>query len=354
MAPGRVALAQGSSQPPAPTAPVATDFKAPRTPWGDPDLRGTWPFNQYNAIRIPFQRAEGLGDTAWLTEEAYAARLERARESDETLAEDERTISSMSMLDWVQSSSMGRRNSLLIDPADGRLPALTAEAEAIEAAGRTTRVAGIEVEWVDDLSVWERCVTLGFPAAMLPSRESSLAVRIFQSPGFVVIHHEMMATRIVPIVRPDEAGRRWPDGTRAWMGQAIGHWEGDTLVIETRNIVAGDSASDDVALRASTPLDIRDRLPTGPHALVIERLTLLGPDRMNYDLTYADPDVFTAPWTVRLEWTRDDAYEMYEFACHEGNVAIRNIISETRARQRDRANGVIVEDIELPYPFPAG
>jgi hypothetical protein len=123
---------------------------------------------------------------------------------------------------------------------------------------------------------------------------------------------------------------------RGWLGQSRGRWEGDTLVIETTNIIAGDSASNDVWERAGSPLPGRGKgtIATSAQAHAVERLTMTGPDRIAYAVTYTDPGVFTAPWTIELEWTRNPSYRLHEYACHEGNVAIRDMIKASRAQRK--------------------
>jgi hypothetical protein len=132
----------------------------------------------------------------------------------------------------------------------------------------------------------------------------------------------------------------------AWMGDSIGRWDGKTLVIETTNIKSGDSATREVARRAASPLNMATQgvpplntIPTSEQARVVERLTMTGPDTIVHELTYSDPLVFTAPWTTRLEWTRDEDYKFFEYACHEGNVMIRNYITASRAQRADIAAG---------------
>ncbi|WEK48286.1 MAG: hypothetical protein P0Y56_08325 [Candidatus Andeanibacterium colombiense] len=122
---------------------------------------------------------------------------------------------------------------------------------------------------------------------------------------------------------------------RAWHGDSRGHWEGDTLVIETANIVSGDSATADLARRAAGPFPGRNHAtqPVGPVARATERLTMTTPDTIDYRVTYDDPDTFVAPWTVALEWTRDDSYMIYEYACHEGNT-VREAITAARGGRK--------------------
>jgi hypothetical protein len=157
-------------------------------------------------------------------------------------------------------------------------------------------------------------------------------IRVFQSPGFVVLQLELLGTRVIPIGE----GGRWPAAVRGWMGQSRGRWDGQTLVIETTNMVAGDSATRDLARRAGQPISGRDggRVPMSERASAVERLTMTGPDTIAYQVTYTDPEVYTAPWTVALEWDRDASYRMYEFACHEGNGSVRDMIQSSRAQRK--------------------
>ena len=218
----------------------------------------------------------------------------------------------------------------------GRLPALLPQAEALRQAGRSSWVQGQAYDWLDDFDTWDRCITRGFPASMLPFRYNN-GIRVFQAPGFVVIHFEMLGDRIIPLRRGDH----WPQAVRSWMGDSLGHWEGQTLVVETTNIVAGDGATHDVWKRAASPLNVatqgvpaNNAIPVSALARVVERFTRAGPGALVYELTYSDPEVFTAPWTARITWTRDDGYAFYEYACQEGNQAIRNNILATRAGRR--------------------
>ena len=157
---------------------------------------------------------------------------------------------------------------------------------------------------------------------------------MFQSPGYVVLQLEVLGTRIIPVGH----GAPAPANVRSWGGHSLGHWEGNTLVIETNDIVAGDSASGDLAKRTGSPITGRGHgvVPMSEKASTVERLTMTGPDTMAYEVTYSDPDVFAGPWTAEVEWTRDDKYRMYEFACHEGNE-VRQLITSSRAQRRHEA-----------------
>jgi hypothetical protein len=174
---------------------------------------------------------------------------------------------------------------------------------------------------------------------MLPFHYNN-GIRVFQAPGYVVIHFEMLGDRIIPLRSRDH----WPQAVRSWMGDSLGHWEGNTLVVETTNINTGDGATHDVRRRAASPLNVatqgvpaNNAIPVSDRARVVERFTRTGPGALVYELTYSDPQVFTAPWTARITWTRDDAYEFFEYACNEGNQAIRSNILATRADRRKAA-----------------
>ena len=309
---------------------VPTDYAPARTAWGDPDFRGTWPISTIWDSGIPVERPKELGNRAWLNEEEFAKRLKDAKASDAAFANKLDDEGTQGMAKWLESTDFGHRNSLLVDPPDGRFPAPTAEADALHKAGRSSWVKGQTRDWVDDFDIFDRCVTRGFPASMFPYPYNN-GIRIFQAPGFVVIDHEMMATRIIPI----GARSRWPATVHAWMGSSRGHWEGNALVIETTNIVPGDDASKDLTRRAASPNGPRDTTyPTSEQARVIERLTMVRRDRIIYEVTYSDPKVYQASWTARIDWTRNDNYQFFEFACHEGNVQIRDMINASRAQRK--------------------
>jgi hypothetical protein len=172
---------------------------------------------------------------------------------------------------------------------------------------------------------------------MLPFHYNN-GIRVFQAPGYVVIHFEMLGDRIIALRKRGH----WPQAVRSWMGDSLGHWEGSTLVVETTNINTGDGATHDVWKRAASPLNVatqgvpaNNAIPVSAKARVVERFTRTGPGALVYELTYSDPQVFTAPWTARITWTRDDGYQFYEYACNEGNEAIRNNILATRAARRE-------------------
>ena len=321
----------------APARDAEGGFTPARTTWGDPDLRGTWPIQNVNDARIPLERPAGMGGRESLTDEEFAERLSRAERSDAGYANELRNAGTVGLADWLRLSPTGRQSSLIVSPADGRLPPLTPEAKALHDAGRSSYKEGqTTFDWVSDMDAFDRCITRGFPAMMLPKPYNN-GVRVFQSPGFVVLQMEMFGARVVPLGQGD----RWPAPVRAWNGDSRGRWDGDTLVIETTNIVAGDSAATDTSHRSGSPLPNRDfaTLPMGPEARTVERLTLTGPDAIAYEMTYSDPAVFAQPWTVAFEWTREDSYVLYEYACHEGNEHVRGLIETSRLQRKGERAG---------------
>lgn len=308
-------------------------YHVPRTTWGDPDLHGTWPLRNISDAGIPLERPAEIGRRTQLTEAEFAARVQQARSSDQRFSREIGAQGTSGLERWLRATSLGRRTSLIVDPPNGRLPPLTANGQALYAKGRSTWQSGDVTDWVTDLDAFERCITRGFPAVMLPQPYNN-GIRIFQSPGFVVMQLETFGTRIIPL----RSAGHWPTEVRAWHGDSRGHWEGDTLVIETTNIVSGDSVSTDPARRAAGPFPGRGNAtePVGPSAKVTERLTRTGPHTIAYRVTYDDPEVFTAPWAIALEWTRDPHYRIFEYACHEGNP-VRAMITSARALRAQRA-----------------
>jgi len=322
--------------------PTSTEYTPPKTSWGDYDFSATYQIENLPSNRILFVRPKSYGNRVWVTDEEWKKRIANAERSDAGFSNEGQGLNvggTKGFADWVKTNAFARRTSMLVSPSDGQLPALTPQADALYKAGRSGWVPDQEFDWVDDFDSWDRCVSRGFPASMFPFRYNN-GIRLWQAPGFAVIQLEMLGNRVVPIVKPGEKPAHWPGQVEAWMGNSIGHWEGKTLVIETTNIVSGDSATHDVAKRAASPLNMATQnvppfntIPMSSEAKTVERLTMMGPSSLRYEVTYSDPEVFTAPWTAQLEWTRDDSYEFFEYACHEGDVQVRNYITASRAHR---------------------
>jgi hypothetical protein len=330
-------------------SPTPAAYTPKKTAWGDWDFTGTWPYDNEPQARILFQRPPGYGDRLWLTPEEHDKRLKNAGGSDAAYNPAKTGITTQAgtqgLAEWVKTSDFSWRTSLLVSPKNGQLPPLTPHAEELFKAGRSGWVPNQTFDWVDDFDTWDRCITRGFPASVFPNRYNN-ALHISQSPGYIVLDYEILATRIIPIVSKEDVHKHWPANVEAWMGDPRAYWDGKTLVIETTNIKSGDSATRDLTKRAASPVITtmvggypRDTIPTSTKAHTVERLTMTGPRSILYEITYDDPEVFTAPWTAQLEWTKDDSYLMPEYACHEGDEQVRNYIVASRAARAQMANG---------------
>ena len=308
--------------------PVPADYAATLTPWGEPDLRGGWPIDHLNG-RTPLQRLEEHGNRMFLTEEEFAER-EGMVEQLARRYENEEESGTMGIGHWAEVSPANRRTSWIIDPPNGRLPAYTEEGQRQSDAMRSTWRQGQPFDWVDDFDSWDRCITRGLPASMFPFMYNN-GMRIFQAPGLVALQMEMVhETRIIPT--DGRAGI--PAQISHWLGESRGHWEnGNTLVVETTNLKPGPSATN-IGTTGSPPAN---DTPISAEATITERFTMTGPETIVYEITLNDPVTFTAPWTARLDWQRDDDFGIFEYACHEGNVQIRNYITASRAERAQAA-----------------
>jgi hypothetical protein len=295
----------------------------PRTSWGDPDLQGT--YTSDNSIGVPFERPQKFGNRAELTAEEYTERLNANEEQiakdrnplpeSEFSAEDPAAINASRH--WLERpENPSHATSMIVDPPDGRLPALTPDAQQRAAAQRRPR--GLPSSY-RDFSNYDRCISRGVTGSILPVIYGN-GTAILQAPGFVVIRNEMIhEARIVPLDGRPHAGR----GVQMWMGDSRGHWDGDTLVIETTNL------NDRTGLggNGNGPIHSADLLLT-------ERLTRVSGSSLRYEFTVEDPKTYTKPWTVRFNLDSKKGYEIFEYACHEGNYGLANMLSAARAEER--------------------
>jgi hypothetical protein len=322
--------------------PVSHAYQPKKTAWGDPDLRGMWPIDAIGGLNI--QRPESMGDRVWLTDEEYkvvADRMEKQRGA----AAAETKANRLGMGNWVEMTGAGRRTGMVVDPKNGRLPALTPYGKHMDEIGRSSWVANQTYDWVTDFDTWDRCVTRGFPASMLPFRYNN-GLQIMQAPGYVIINLEMIHdARIIPLDgRPAP-----PKSVTDWMGASRGHWEGNTLVVETSNIRPGAAPLNMATLGGPR----NNTIPMSPDAHVTERFTLINANTMTYEMTYSDPKVWTAPFTLRMDWPRNEKYQFYEYACHEGDEQVRNYIVANRALRAKLASGEIKPEDLQRRPRPA-
>jgi hypothetical protein len=282
---------------------LSDDYKVPRTPWGDPDLQGVWSY----ATTTPLS-ARGGADDRLLTDEEIAEEAERTSQRQDAPPPpgDPGTYNDFW---WDRGVSVGRP-SLIIDPPDGRLPPLTDEARKQRAARAAYQKEHPADSWLDR-SPTDRCIMYhGVPP--LPSGYSN-TYQIVQAKGLVAIYdEEIHHVRMVPL-----DGRPFVDERiRRWNGDSIGRWEGDTLVVETRGF------NDQTRLRYGGSATT--------HA--VERFKRVGPDLIDYQYTITDPQVYTRPFTVAIPMPRRDD-KVYEYACHENNYALPNILSGQRAEE---------------------
>ena len=316
-------------------APVSKAYQPKKTPWGDPDLRGMWPIDAIGGLNM--QRPISQGNRVWLTDEEYKVVSDRMEKSRNAAAAETKS-NRLGMGNWVEMTGAGRRNSMIIDPPNGRLPDLTEYGKKMVALGRSSWVNRQTFDWVTDFDSWDRCVTRGFPASMLPFHYNN-GVQILQSPGYVVINLEMIHdARIIPISNSPAP----PKAITSWMGESRGHWEGNTLVVETSNIRPGAAPWN--AATNGGPNPATNVIPMSPDAHVTERFTLINANTMTYEMTLTDPKVWTAPIELRMDWPRNQKYEFFEYACHEGDEQVRNYIVANRALRARIASGETTED----------
>jgi hypothetical protein len=318
-----VVQAQVSNRPPASRG-TEDSYRPPRTSWGDPDLEGKWPST--NMAGVPLQRPESFGTRNVLTDAEYAERqAQAARQAVQDLADFDFDNPSIPFgqvgggqsppQHWFERGETQRQVSLIVDPPNGRLPALTAAAQKREADRR--RESPAQPASYTDFTLYERCITRGLTGSILPGGYNN-GNQIFQAPGYVTIVNEMIhESRIVPL----DGRPHISPAMGSHVGDSRGRWEGDTLVVETKNF------TDRIGVGMNN---------TGASAAltITERFTRTSDTAIRYSVTIDDPMTWTAPFTLQYNLVRDERYGMYEYACHEGNYALQNILSGARATER--------------------
>ena len=305
----------------APNAGAAASGSIARTPWGDPDLQGI--FTTDDEVRVPVERPRELGTRAVLSEEEMAARLRevarRARDdrNDRTkLAEDQTGDGPEHW--YEQGKTISRRTSLIIDPPDGRLPPLTPDGEK-RLADQRTRGSFAKRLWEgpEALDLRDRCITRGVPNTWFPSAYNN-GFQIVQSPGYVAILQERLhEARIIPL----DGRPHVPSSMRQWIGDSRGRWEGDTLVVDTTNF--------------SPTSNFRGSSET---LHLIERFTRIDAGTLEYSITIDDPTTWTKPWTAMIPLRKTEE-QVFEYACHEGNIEMAAILSGARAEEQAARRG---------------
>jgi hypothetical protein len=292
--------------------PANKNWTPPKTPWGEPDLQGIWPLN--HLIATPFQRPEKYGDRRFLTDEEYATAQKSAQARN-------KRFESGAIPQADSGTQVMRLTSLMSEPANGRFPALTPKGQELYEKMHGSYKPGQTVfDSPDDFDSWDRCITRGMPVSMLP-RNYNNGIRIMQSPGYVLIVLEMAhEVRIIPT-----DGRAALDPTiKEWMGESRGHWDGNTLVVETTNF-NGKTDMTNAGVPGSPPLN-----PTSENMRITERFTRTADDTIEYQMRVEDPEIVVSPWAVEFPLKLDNKYQMFEYACHEGNSAIRGYIETSR------------------------
>ncbi len=299
------------------------NWTTPRLPDGQPDLQGQWG----NKTITPIERREGetrafLSDEEMATlnqQRADAEAANDARPAQRTEAG--RNVGGYGSY-WLDSGdtvlSTGQ-TSMVTDPPTGRAPV---KQWALDT--KAWRLAN-EFDTYDNMSVWDRCISRGVPGSMLPAGYNNV-YRIFQTPDHVAIFHEMIHdARIIPLSDKPFVD----DRIDQWMGDSRAHWEGDVLVVETRGFHnRGWIASSFAGGRLKG-------IPTSTALHVVERYERVSETTIMWEVTVTDPNVYTAPWTISMPLTAEPGYQMFEYACHEGNYAVPNSLSGERHLERN-------------------
>lgn len=311
----------------APAGKAAGKWTPPKTAWGDPDLAGIWTSDDLHDV--PLERPAKYGTRRNLTEDELRDRAKNVDQLSSTVESGERPTTGFWATqkgvdaaavpaNWVEfARHASPLTSLVVEPADGRLPPLTPEGQKRRAAA-PAYFNMTPASW-EDLGMYDRCITRGVTGSFFPSIYGN-GSEIVQSPGLVAIRYEMIhETRIIPLDGRPHA----PESLRSYMGDPRGHWEGNTLVVETTNFIGGKVAIGGV--------------PYSEDLKLVERFTRTAANTIDYEVTVSDPKTFTAPWKVEFPIAHEPGYQIFEYACHEGNKAMANRLSAARATEKAEA-----------------
>jgi hypothetical protein len=310
----------------APKAAAASkSWTMPKTPWGDPDIQGTWTSD--DCIGTPLQRPANLGDRLYYTEQELADRQNRLNtqlQNDlvETVVPNQR-VGTGPPGHWGERARRPcKQTSLIMDPPNGRMPDMLPDAKTRripEGAGNNNPKAD---SW-EDFSYYIRCISRGVPGSIFPVIYGN-GQQIVQGKGVVTILEEMVHEgRVIPVDGRPHAS----PNIRSYMGDSRGHWEGNTLVVETTNFLGNRNGL--VGNGGGTP--------TSEAMKTIERFTRTSPSEMRYEITIDDPKTFTSTFKVGFPLTQEPGYQNFEYACHEGNYAMFDSLSGARAVEKRAA-----------------
>jgi hypothetical protein len=329
-----VAMAAASAaliaQAPAPRS-TAAPYSPPRTAWGDPDLQGIWPGT--DMVGVPFERSEQFGTRLFLTDAELKARQAQAAKQaaldvlEFDLNKPPAEIVALGDVGgvtsppphWLERGVPSRQSSLIIEPANGRLPAMTPEGKERQKNSGGTYLKQTGWNNASELSTYDRCITRGVVGSMMPVVYNN-GNEIVQAPGYVAFRNEMIhETRVIPL-----DGRPTPPASvKSYMGQSRGHFDGNTLVVRTTNLNGRTGMQGNGSMLISSD-----------QTELEERFTPVSANVLQYELTVTDPKTWTQPWKVSFPLKRDPEYQIFEYACHEGNNSMRNILSGSRADER--------------------
>jgi hypothetical protein len=305
--------------------PAPKNWMQEKTPWGDPDIQGTWTSD--DCIGTPMNRPANFGDRAYLTEQELADRMKKLEQQHEGDLKD--TVDANQRVGTGPPGNWGERarrpckqTSLVVDPPNGQTPELLPEARN-RYAGEAATNNNPKADSYTDFSYYIRCITRGVVGSVYPVIYGN-GQQIVQAPGYVSIMQEMVhEARIIPLDgRPHVSAN-----IRTYMGDPRGHWEGNTLVVETTNILGNTTSAS--ANGWGTPLSDAVKL--------IERFTRISPDEMKYEVTVDDPKTYTRPFKIAFPLTEEAGYQNFEYACHEGNYAMFDSLSGARAKEKAAA-----------------
>jgi hypothetical protein len=281
---------------------------------------------------VPMQRPAALGSRSTLNDEEFKQRevqAQRAAASDNLeRAPANQTVGIGPPSYWTDRGKPTRQASLIVDPPDGRLPPLAAGAEQMRKAARGGR--GMPGEWrgeaaaPDDLNIYYRCITRGVLGSVIPVVYNN-GNQIVQAPGYVIFRNEMIhESRVIPIGNSPHVNSK----IKTYMGDSRGHWEGNTLVVETTNFI------DKVAIGSNGAGYPGDPGYHSQDLKLIEKFTRVNDFTLNYEATIQDPKTWSKPWTMLVELRQNNEYQFLEYACHEGNYAMTDILSGARALEQ--------------------
>jgi hypothetical protein len=306
-----------------------TPYSPPKTAWGDPDLQGVWPST--DMVGVPFERPENLGERSEVTQDEFESRLKQ--QQTRSAADLEDTVSTAARQGdgtgppshWLEWGKASHQSSLVVEPSNGRLPATTPEGQRRAASLKNTYVMVDGFADPSELGPYDRCISRGPLGSIFPVIYNN-GNQIFQFPGYVVIRYEMIhEVRVVPL----DGRSHLSSKIRTYMGDPRGHFDGNTLVVETTNLNGRTGAQGNGNL-----------LMLSDDARLVERYTRTGPDTLQYEVTVNDPRTWTTPWKASFPLRREMSYGMFEYACHEGNHAMQNILSASRAADKAATGGV--------------